>query len=80
MKRVIFSDGHGEIEVQSKMKVIGGEERLEQIRAKKQAELLEDAVIIYRIGRGSHIQTLPGGDNLGDIRDLEYFQSKIKIK
>ena len=82
----------------------------------KQKELLEDAIIIYRIqraperripsstggganvidasynplsvnedyffpqtaeGRGSKVETLPGGTNLGEITDLRYFTNKL---
>jgi hypothetical protein len=28
-------------------------------------------------GRGSKVETLPGGDNLGDIDDLRYFNNKV---
>ncbi len=79
----------------------------------KQKELLEDAIIIYRVhraperrvfyidvgnmpthmamgfvervkneihqteGRGSKVETLPGGTNLGEIDDLRYFTNKL---
>ena len=70
----------------------------------KQKELLEDAIIIYRVhraperrvffidvgnmledyffaqtadGRGSKVDTLPGGDNLGEIDDLKFFNNKL---
>ena len=29
-------------------------------------------------GRGSRIETLPGGENLGEIRDLQWFKAKIQ--
>lgn len=29
-------------------------------------------------GRGSRVDTLPGGDNLGSINDLDYFDNKLK--
>ena len=29
-------------------------------------------------GRGSKVETLPGGEGLGDIKDLEWFDSKMK--
>jgi hypothetical protein len=28
-------------------------------------------------GRGSKVDTLPGGDNLGEIDDLKYFNNKM---
>jgi hypothetical protein len=30
-------------------------------------------------GNGSDVQTLPGGDNLGEIRDLDYFLKKLYL-
>ena len=68
----------------------------------KQKELLEDAILIYRIqraperssynplstnedyffpqtaeGRGSKVEILQGGQNLGEIDDLKYFTNKL---
>lgn len=40
--------------------------------------MLEDYFIsVGQNGRGSRVETLPGGENLGQINDLKYFQDKI---
>ena len=40
--------------------------------------MLEDFWLPRREGaRGTEIDTLPGGDNLGQIADIEYFQNKV---
>ena len=56
-----------------------------------QLRMMEDALVIYRLaraperrifyidegGRGTEITTLPGGENLGQIEDIIYFQKKV---
>jgi hypothetical protein len=45
---------------------------------KKHMSMLEDFWLPRREGgRGTEIQTLPGGENLGQIDDIEYFQRKL---
>ena len=45
---------------------------------KKVMSMLEDFWLPRREGgRGTEISTLPGGQNLGEITDLEYFRSKL---
>ena len=45
---------------------------------KKVMSMLEDFWLPRREGgRGTEISTLPGGQNLGEITDLEYFRSKV---
>jgi len=45
---------------------------------KKTMSLLEDFWLPRREGgRGTQIDTLPGGQNLGEIQDIEYFQRKL---
>jgi len=46
--------------------------------SKKQMSMLEDYWLPRREGgRGTEVTTLPGGQNLGELADLEYFQSKL---
>ena len=45
---------------------------------KKYMSMLEDFWLPRREGgRGTEISTLPGGQNLGEITDIKYFQSKL---
>jgi len=45
---------------------------------KKAMSMLEDFWLPRREGgKGTEIQTLPGGQNLGEIADIEYFQRKL---
>ena len=45
---------------------------------KKYMSMLEDYWLPRREGgRGTEVTTLPGGQNLGELKDLEYFQSKF---
>ena len=45
---------------------------------KKVMSMLEDFWLPRREGgRGTEISTLPGGQNLGEISDLEYFRNKL---
>jgi len=45
---------------------------------KKTMSLLEDFWLPRREGgKGTQIETLPGGQNLGEIADIEYFQRKL---
>ena len=45
---------------------------------KKYMAMLEDFWLPRREGgRGTEISTLPGGQNLGELTDIEYFQSKL---
>tara|TARA_R110002050_G_scaffold204577_1_gene340327 strand:+ start:4754 stop:6496 length:1743 start_codon:yes stop_codon:yes gene_type:complete len=45
---------------------------------KKYMSMLEDYWLPRREGgRGTEVTTLPGGQNLGELKDLEYFQSKL---
>ena len=45
---------------------------------KKFMSMLEDFWLPRREGgRGTQIETLPGGENLGQIQDVEYFQRKL---
>lgn len=45
---------------------------------KKYQTLVEDYWLPRREGsRGTDVQTLPGGQNLGDIEDVNYFQGKL---
>lgn len=43
----------------------------------KQMSMLEDFWLPRREGKGTQIETLPGGDNLGQIDDVLYFQKKL---
>ena len=42
--------------------------------------MLEDFFVLPRRegGRGTEITTLPGGQNLGELSDIEYFQKKLQ--
>ena len=45
---------------------------------KKFMSMLEDFWLPRREGgRGTEISTLPGGQNLGEITDIQYFQKKL---
>lgn len=45
---------------------------------RKHLSMMEDFWMPRREGgRGTEIQTLPGGQNLGEIQDIEYFQRKL---
>lgn len=45
---------------------------------RKIQSMLEDFFLPRRSnGRGTEIQTLPGGQNLGEIQDISYFQQKL---
>ena len=45
---------------------------------RKQMAMLEDFWLPRREGgRGTEITTLPGGQNLGELNDIEYFQKKL---
>src|SRR6056300_302827 len=45
---------------------------------KKHMSMLEDFWLPRREGgRGTEITTLPGGENLGELSDIEYFQKKL---
>ena len=45
---------------------------------KKYMAMLEDFWLPRREGgRGTEISTLPGGQNLGEITDIEYFKKKL---
>ena len=45
---------------------------------RKYMSMLEDFWLPRREGgRGTEITTLPGGQNLGEITDIEYFQKKL---
>ena len=45
---------------------------------KKYMSMLEDFWLPRREGgRGTEITTLPGGQNLGEITDIKYFQEKL---
>ena len=45
---------------------------------KKYMAMLEDFWLPRREGgRGTEISTLPGGQNLGELADIEYFQKKL---
>ena len=45
---------------------------------KKFMSMLEDFLLPIREGgRGTEISTLPGGQNLGELTDIEYFQKKL---
>ena len=45
---------------------------------KKHMSMLEDFWLPRREGgRGTEISTLPGGQNLGELADIEYFQKKL---
>jgi hypothetical protein len=45
---------------------------------KKHMSMLEDFWLPRREGgRGTEISTLPGGQNLGELKDVEYFRSKL---
>ena len=45
---------------------------------KKYMAMLEDFWLPRRVGgRGTEITTLPGGQNLGEITDIEYFKKKL---
>ena len=60
-KKVIYNASTGEVEDQ-----------------KKQMSMLEDFWLPRRDGgRGTEISTLPSGQNLGEIEDIEYFRKKL---
>ena len=45
---------------------------------KKYMSMMEDFWLPRREGgRGTEISTLPGGQNLGELTDVEYFQKKL---
>jgi len=44
---------------------------------RKHMSMLEDFWLPRREGRGTEISTLPGGDNLGQIDDIIYFQKRL---
>ena len=45
---------------------------------KKHMSMLEDFWLPRREGgRGTEISTLPGGQNLGELKDVEYFRTKL---
>lgn len=44
---------------------------------RKHMSMLEDFWLPRRDGRGTEISTLPGGDNLGQIDDIIYFQKRL---
>ena len=45
---------------------------------KKHMSMLEDFWLPRREGgRGTEITTLPGGQNLGELKDVEYFKKKL---
>ena len=45
---------------------------------RKHMSMLEDFWLPRREGgRGTEITTLPGGQNLGELSDIEYFQKKL---
>jgi len=45
---------------------------------KKFASMIEDYWLPRREGgRGTEVSTLPGGDNLGELADVEYFKNKL---
>ena len=54
------------------------------IKPVNQLRMIEDALVIYRISRAPErrifridVQTLPGGQNLGEIEDIKYFQKRL---
>ena len=50
----------------------------EVIDDKKHMSILEDFILPRRDGKtGTEITTLPGGQNLGELKDVEYFRKKI---
>jgi len=60
-QKVIYNASSGEVEDQ-----------------KKQMSMLEDFWLPRRDGgRGTEISTLPSGQNLGEIEDIEYFRKKL---
>ena len=60
-QKVVYNAATGEVEDQ-----------------KKQMSMLEDFWLPRREGgRGTEIQTLPSGQNLGEIEDIEYFRKKL---
>ena len=60
-QKVVYNAATGEVEDQ-----------------KKQMSMLEDFWLPRREGgRGTEISTLPGGQNLGEIEDILYFQKKL---
>ena len=60
-QKVIYNASTGEVEDQ-----------------KKQMSMLEDFWLPRRDGgRGTEISTLPSGQNLGEIEDIEYFRKKL---
>ena len=60
-QKVIYNSSIGEVEDQ-----------------KKQMSMLEDFWLPRRDGgRGTEISTLPSGQNLGEIEDIEYFRKKL---
>ena len=60
-QKVVYNQSTGEVEDQ-----------------KKQMSMLEDFWLPRREGgRGTEINTLPSGQNLGEIEDIEYFRKKL---
>ena len=60
-QKVVYNQSTGEVEDQ-----------------KKQISMLEDFWLPRREGgRGTEINTLPSGQNLGEIEDIEYFRKKL---
>ena len=60
-QKMIYNDSSGEVEDQ-----------------RKHLSMLEDFWLPRREGgRGTEIQTLPGGQNLGETEDIEYFRKKL---
>jgi len=60
-QKIIYNSSTGEVEDQ-----------------KKQMSMLEDFWLPRRDGgRGTEISTLPSGQNLGEIEDIEYFRKKL---
>jgi len=60
-QKVVYNQSTGEVEDQ-----------------KKQLSMLEDFWLPRREGgRGTEINTLPSGQNLGEIEDIEYFRKKL---
>ena len=61
-----------------KQKTIYNAETGEVTDNKKQMSMLEDFWLPRREGgRGTEISTLPSGQNLGEIEDIEYFRKKL---
>ena len=61
-----------------KQKVVYNAQTGEVEDQKKQMSMLEDFWLPRREGgRGTEINTLPSGQNLGEIEDIEYFRKKL---